>query len=136
MCCYHVARTRYKLYKLHCSLKCKAKIKYKKQLYCIASYKIFLNSCILYYKCEQNHQICLKGSYRYTHSFKSHFSRPFDRYSNRLTVYTYSIAKASTVYFYWGLIHVPDWCPQVLGWSVNGSNFPGKLLHAFLIWIF
>ena len=62
----------------------------------------------------------------YAHSFKSHFSMPFDRYNNRLTLQAYTIAKGLTVYFYWGLIHGPVWCPLVLGWSVNGSNFPGQ----------
>ena len=69
-------------------------------------------------------QICQKGSY--THSFKSHFSQPFDRYNNRLTVHAYTIAKASTVCFYWGLIHGPVWRPRILGWSVNGSNLPSQ----------
>ena len=54
----------------------------------------------------------------YAHSFKSHFSPPLDRYNNWLTVHAYTIAKASTVCFYWGLIHGPVWHPWVLGWSV------------------
>ena len=62
----------------------------------------------------------------YAHNFKSHFSPPFNRYNNRLTVHACSIAKSSTIYFYWGLIHGPVWRPSVLGWSVNGSNFPGQ----------
>ena len=62
----------------------------------------------------------------YEHNFKSHFSLPFYRYNNRLTVHTCTIAKGSTVYFYWGLIHGPVWHPSVLGWSVNGSNFPSQ----------
>ena len=62
----------------------------------------------------------------YMHSFKSHFSPPFDRYNNRLIVHAYTIAKASTVCFYWGLIHGPVWCTRVLGLSVNGSNLPGQ----------
>ena len=60
------------------------------------------------------------------HSFKSHFSWLFDRYNNRLTVHAYTIAKGSTVCFYWGLIHGPVWRPRMLGWSVNGSNLPGQ----------
>ena len=31
------------------------------------------------------------------------------------------------VYFYWGLINRPVWCPQVLRCSVNGSNLPGQV---------
>ena len=62
----------------------------------------------------------------YTHNFKLHFSPPFDRYNNRLTVHACNIAKGSTVYFYWGLIHRPVWHQSVLGWSVNGSNFPDQ----------
>ena len=62
----------------------------------------------------------------FAHNFKSHFSPPLDRYSNKLTVHAYTIAKASTVCFYWGLIHGPVWHPRVLGWSVNGSNLPGQ----------
>ena len=62
----------------------------------------------------------------YTHSFRSHFSPPFNKYNNRLTVHAYNIAKGSMVYFPWGLIHESVWCPQVLEWSVNGSNFPGQ----------
>ena len=61
----------------------------------------------------------------YTHSFESHFSWSFDRY-NRPTVHACTIVKASTVCFYWGLIHGPVWCPRVLGWSVNGSNLPSQ----------
>ena len=62
----------------------------------------------------------------YAHSFKSHFSPPLDRYNNRLTVHAYTIAKASTVCFYWGLIHGPVWRPWVLRWSVNDSNLPSQ----------
>ena len=62
----------------------------------------------------------------YRHSFRSHFSLLFDRYNNRPTVHACIIAKSSTVYFYWGLNHGPVWRPQMLGCSVNGSNFPGK----------
>ena len=58
----------YKLYKLCYSLKGKA-IKYNCTVV-IASNKIFLNSCELYFKCDQ---ICQKGSYNNMHSFKSHF---------------------------------------------------------------
>ena len=58
----------------------------------------------------------------YAHNFKTHFSPPLDRYNNRLTFHAYTIAKASTVCFYWGLIHGPVWHPWVLGWSVNGSS--------------
>ena len=36
----------------------------------------------------------------YVCSFKSHFSLPFDRYNNRLTVYAYTIYKGAVVYFY------------------------------------
>ena len=36
----------------------------------------------------------------YAHSFKSHFSPPFDRYNNRLTVDAYTIAKGLKAYFY------------------------------------
>ena len=53
-------------------------------------------------------------------------SWPFDRHNNRLTVHAYTSAKASTVYFYWGLIFGPVWCPWVLGRSVNGSNLTGQ----------
>ena len=59
----------------------------------------------------------------YTHSFKSHFSPQFDRYNDRLTVHAHTIAKDSTVYFYWDLIYGPVWHPRVLVWSVNGSNY-------------
>ena len=62
----------------------------------------------------------------YAHNFKSHFSLPFDRYNNRLTVHACTIAKDSTVYFYWGLIHRPVWHPPVLRWSVNSSNLPAR----------
>ena len=62
----------------------------------------------------------------YAHNFKSYFSPPFDRYNNRLIVHACTIAKDSTVYFYWCLIRGPIWRPPVLGWSVNGSNFPGQ----------
>ena len=62
----------------------------------------------------------------YAHSFKSHFSLPFDKYNNRLTVHAYTIAKVLTVCIYWGLIHRPVWRPPVLGWSVNGYNFPSQ----------
>ena len=62
----------------------------------------------------------------YTHSFRSHFSWSFNRYNNRPTVHACTIAKASTVYFYWGFIHGPVWHPRVLGWSVNGFNFPSQ----------
>ena len=62
----------------------------------------------------------------YAHNFKSYFSLPFDKYNNRLTVHACTIAKGSTVYFYWGLIHRPVWHPWVLGWSVNGANLPGQ----------
>ena len=62
----------------------------------------------------------------YAHNFKSQFSPPFDRYNNRLTAHACIIAKGSTVYFYWGLFHGPVRRPSVLGWSVNGSNFPGQ----------
>ena len=62
----------------------------------------------------------------YMHSFRSHFSQSFDRYNNRPTVHACTIAKTSTVCFYWGLIHGPVWHPWVLGWSVNGSNLPGQ----------
>ena len=62
----------------------------------------------------------------YTHSFKSHFSLPFNRYNHRLKVHAYTIVKGSTIYFYWGLIHRPVWCPPVLGWSVKGSNLPNQ----------
>ena len=62
----------------------------------------------------------------YMHSFRSHFSPPFDRYNNRSTVHACTTAKASTVCFYWGLIHGPVWHPQVLRWSVNSSNWPGQ----------
>ena len=58
--------------------------------------------------------------------FKSHFSPPFDRYNNKLTVHACTIAKGSTVYFYGGLIHGLFWHPSVLGWSVNSSNFPSQ----------
>ena len=91
-------------------------------MYCsyIAKNKIFLNSCVLYNKCDQ---ICQKGLIRsHTHSFEYHFSWPFDRYNNRLTVYAYIIAKSSTVCFYWCLIHGPVWHPWVLRWSENDSN--------------
>ena len=67
-----------------------------------------------------------KGSYTHTVSSLLHFSSPFDWYNNRLTVDAYTIAKGLTVYFYLGLIHGPVWHPWMLGWSVNGSNFPGQ----------
>ena len=60
----------------------------------------------------------------YAHNFKSHVLPPFDIYNNRLTVHACTIAKGSTVYFYWGLIHGPVWHPSVLRSSVNGSNLP------------
>ena len=59
-------------------------------------------------------------------SFKSHFSPPFDRYNNRLTIHAYTIAKGSKVYFYWGFIHRPVWHPRVLRCSLNCSNLPGQ----------
>ena len=62
----------------------------------------------------------------YAHSFKSHFSPPFDTYNNTLTVRAYIIAKGSMVYFNWGFICRPVWCPRVLGWSLNGFNLPGQ----------
>ena len=62
----------------------------------------------------------------YTDSFKFHFSPPFDRYNNRLTIHAYTIVEGLTVYFYLGLIHGPVWHPPVLGWSVHGSNLPGQ----------
>ena len=62
----------------------------------------------------------------YVHSFKSHFSPPLDRYNNRLTVHANTIAKASTICFYWGLSHWPVWRPLVLGWSVNSSTLPSQ----------
>ena len=67
-------------------------------------------------KCDK---ICQKGSYTYTHSFRSHFSLSFDRYNNRPTVHACTIAKSSAVCFYRGLIHGPVWRPRMLGWSVN-----------------
>ena len=70
--------------------------------------------------------ICQKVSCSHRHSFKSHFSLPLDKYNNRLTVHTYTFAKASMVCFYWGLIHGAVWHPLMLGWSVNGSNLPGQ----------
>ena len=36
----------------------------------------------------------------YMHSFKSHFSPPFNKYNNRLIIHVYSIAKNSMVFFY------------------------------------
>ena len=63
----------------------------------------------------------------YMHSFRSHFSWLFDRYNNRPTVHACTVAKASTVCFYWGFIHRPVWRPRMLGWSVNGSNFPSQV---------
>ena len=60
----------------------------------------------------------------YVHNFKYHFSPPFDRYNNWLTVHACKIAKGSRGYFYWGLIHGPVWHPSVLKWSVNGSKLP------------
>ena len=89
----------------------------------------FAQSCImtLYWKFQHAWLYWVfANQVTYVHSFKSHFSPPFDRYNNRLTVHAYTIAKASKVYFYWGLIHEPVWCPRVLRWSVNGSNLPGK----------
>ena len=68
----------------------------------------------------------LARSYTCTVNFRSHFSRSFDRYNNRPTVHACTIAKASMVCFYWGLIHGPVWRPWVLGWSVNDSNLPGQ----------
>ena len=38
----------------------------------------------------------------------------------------HTIAKASTVCFYRGLIHGPVCHPRMLRWSVNGSNLPGQ----------
>ena len=60
------------------------------------------------------------------HSFRSHFLWSFDRNNNRATVHACTIAKSSAVWFYWGLIYRPVWCPQVLGWSVNSSNLPSQ----------
>ena len=57
---------------------------------------------------------------------KKYLNKTLDRYNNRLTVHAYTIAKATTVCFYWGLIHGPVWRPWVLRWSVNGSNLPGQ----------
>ena len=62
----------------------------------------------------------------YTHSFRSHLSPSFDRYNNRPTVRACTIAKSSTVCFYWGLIHGPVWRPRMLGWSVNDPNLPAR----------
>ena len=62
----------------------------------------------------------------YMHSFRSHFSRSFDRYNNRPTVHACTIDKASMVCFYWSLTHGPVWHPRILGWSVNGSNSPDQ----------
>ena len=62
----------------------------------------------------------------FAHSFKSHFLPPLDRYNNRLTVHAYTIAKASMVCFYLGLIPGLLWHPCMFGWSVNGSNLPGQ----------
>ena len=62
----------------------------------------------------------------YTHSFKSHFSPPFDRYNDRLTVHVYTIARSSMVCFYQGLIHRPVWHPWVLRWFLNASNLSGQ----------
>ena len=63
----------------------------------------------------------------HAHSYKSHFSPPLDRYNNSITVHAYTIAKASMVCFYRGLIHRPVCRPWVLGRSVNGSNLPGQV---------
>ena len=51
----------------------------------------------------------------YAHNVKSHFSPPFDRYNNILTVRACTIAKGSMVFF-----------SGLLGWSVNGSNLPDQ----------
>ena len=53
----------------------------------------------------------------HAHSFKSHFSPPFNRYNNRLTVHVYTIARSSMVCFYWGLIHGPVWRRRMLRWA-------------------
>ena len=75
------------------------------------------------YKCDQ---IYHKGSYTCIRTFRSYFSWSFDIYNNRPTVHACTIAKASTVCFYWDLIHGPIWRPRMLWWSVNVSNFPSQ----------
>ena len=61
----------------------------------------------------------------YTHSFRSYFSQQFDRYNNRSTVHACTIAKASTVCFYWGLLHGPDWCPRMCEWLQLADSWQG-----------
>ena len=57
--------------------------------------------------------ICQKGLIHAV--FKTHFSPPFDGYSNRLTVHVCITAKSKIVYFYSGLFIKVVWHPQVLG---------------------
>ena len=57
----------------------------------------------------------------YAHIFKPHFSPPFDRYNNRLTVHVYTIARSSMVCF-----PRPVSRPGVLLWPLSHSNLPGQ----------
>ena len=71
----------------------------------------------------------------YTHNFKSHFSPPFNRYNNRLTVHVCTIAKGSTVYFTEASVSnqnlvEPDRCVEELRSRVTSvvPQYPAKLL--------
>ena len=62
----------------------------------------------------------------YTHSFKSHFSPPFDRHNTKLTVDMAVMAKSTAVCFHWGFFLQPVWRTRVLGCSINGPILPGQ----------
>ena len=50
------------------------------------------------------------------HNFNVHFSPPPDGYTSRLTVYVCTVAKSSTVCFYWDFLLQTVWHPTVLRW--------------------
>ena len=62
----------------------------------------------------------------FAHNFKVHISPPPDVYNNRLTIYVCTIAKHSTVRFYWGFFLQPVGHPWVPAWSINALSCLNK----------
>ena len=60
----------------------------------------------------------------FAHNFNIHFSPPSDGYDNGLTVHACTVAKISTVFYYWDLFLQPVWCLWVPKWSIKGSFLP------------
>ena len=60
----------------------------------------------------------------YMHSFKTHFSSPFDSYINKPTAHVFNTAEGWIVCFHGGLFLKPVCHSLVLGWPSNGLIFP------------